>query len=230
MYYILTLKNGQPIVLYHENDSVYMYSLSSGKIYNKGLLFTNVSSDFEVFGTDEYYVYYKSKDRSYKLYKLIDNRFSEIISLNADSLATDIHPVFCCNNVYLFFKQAYNEDSDNYLYCCSSCLPNNSTRLMQVRDNLHNILYFINNNSSQQMLYLLLSYDDDSYELYTIDVELNATKIELTDSISQKIIELKDKEIAKLESTKEHITYQYNDLAGYATELQNELRKIRYRY
>ena len=78
MYKILAFKNGQPIILYIENEKVYMYTAARGKIIPKGLLFNDVGRDFDVFSCNKQYVYYISTDNKMKLAVLNRDRFTAV--------------------------------------------------------------------------------------------------------------------------------------------------------
>ena len=58
MYKILAFENGQPIILFLENQKVFMYTASGGRILSRGLLFNDVRKDFDVYSCKEKYIYY----------------------------------------------------------------------------------------------------------------------------------------------------------------------------
>ena len=127
MYKILAFENGQPIILYIENEKVYMYTAARGKIIQKGLLFNDVGRDFDVFSCNKQYVYYISTDNKMKLAVLNRDRFTEFLSIPLGESShqmeiVNISPLMCQNELYIFYCN-HNKSNNKYeiYYILSSC-------------------------------------------------------------------------------------------------------------
>ena len=112
MYKILAFENGQPIILYIENEKVYMYTAARGKIIPRGLLFNDVGRDFDVFSCNKQYVYYISTDNKMKLAVLNRDRFTEFLSIPLGDSShqmeiVNISPLMCQNELYIFYCKIF---------------------------------------------------------------------------------------------------------------------------
>lgn len=251
MYKILAFENGQPIILFLENQKVFMYTASGGRILSRGLLFNDVRKDFDVYSCKEKYVYYISTDNKIKLAMLNRDRFTEFLSIPMEDNEHNIEivnvsPLMCQNELYIFYCN-HNKEAGKYeIYYILSSAPNKSCLIERNIDTNNgfdvfkandNIGLVLNSNyyylSKDKKLVTINNTSANQLETASLGQNIEELKSALSDK-SSKLIEVqkqlyeKNNEIANLKSTQEHITEQYNELAEYAGKLQEELRKIRY--
>lgn len=206
MYYILTISTGQPLILYQENEKVYLYSVANGRISSKGLLFDDYEKDMIIL--DNKFIFYRTNNKQSKFFKIEGEHFVELFALPLNT-----HVLKFKEDVFIFYED------HNSLYCIK-CSSYNKSSLILKGISQYNVSILED--------YILLKIDDVFYKI-TSDVkvsklELNLSKIsELENKLQEK-----KKEISSLKATQKNITDQYNELASYAGKLQDELRKHRY--
>lgn len=257
-YNILTLDSGQPIILYKEDDKVYMYTTLSGRIRSQGVVFDEVAGDICLLTTKHQYVSYLSTKGQVKLFVLEDMRFVEIISLPLENLShsevTQISLNAFHGEAVLFYLMHNSEDSTNALfYVCENsinksnlvsrenysyeqfgiCALENETLICLYGKNERKLFSMNPDKRIQRITGSDISSDKLKAEIISLtdkldsqkkEVETKETKIQ---DLNKKIYEMEN-EISGLKSTQKHITKQYNELADFAGELQEELRKVRY--
>ena len=251
MYKILAFKNGQPIILYIENEKVYMYTAARGKIIPKGLLFNDVGRDFDVFSCDKQYVYYISTDNKMKLAVLNRDRFTEFLSIPLGDSShqmeiVNISPLMCQNELYIFYCN-HNKSNNKYeiYYILSSCPEKSCLIKRNVSTNkgfdvfkanekigivLNDSYYYL---STEKKLVSTNTSHKDKEKINTLTENINYLKSVISEKSNclidvQNLLSEKENEIQNLEETQENIVKQYNELAEYAGKLQDELRKFRY--
>ena len=107
-YQILTLNSGQPLILYQENEKVYMYTVYSGRIQSHGVIFDDLSDQLFLHPGEVNYVSYISTHGRLRLYQLKDMRFLELLSLSNDAgehrefLQCRLHAFH--SKIFLFYK------------------------------------------------------------------------------------------------------------------------------
>lgn len=206
MYQIISLTNGQPMILYQENESVFLYSISNGRISGKGILFEDYKSDLCIY--NQKFLAYKTLHDQYKFYKIIDERFIELFSLPDTTQICTLN-----DDIFIF----YIEHESLYCIKCSS-FNKSSLILKKIHD------YYL----STQKDCILLSTIDKFY-LLTSDLKLSPLQCHdpKLKQLEKELLE-KNNEIQRLNKIQQSITEQYNELASYAGKLQDELRKYRY--
>lgn len=256
MYHILTYNNGQPIILYQENKNVYMYTIDRGRISSKGIVFDDVAKNLCIFTTPVNIVYYISDSGHIKLASLHGERFIEFLSLpltnpEEDSTIISACPVSYKKELYIFYLTRGFDKNTYSVYYVKSTSASKSTL---IADNLkkcncihttvlNDILYIVLSDlDSSQFLCLdeglnvhSLLHSDDAFSDMKSTYEEQITRItkQLEDkekelSALNKQLSAQKSEIKKLNSTQKYMEAQYNDLADFAGQLQDELRKIMY--
>ncbi len=248
-YQILTLNSGQPLILYQENEKVYMYTVYSGRIQSHGVIFDDLSDQLFLHPGEVNYVSYISTHGRLRLYQLKDMRFLELLSLSNDAgehrefLQCRLHAFH--SKIFLFYSVHNPEDSSNSLFYISMdslqkssllCQKNYSFQGFSIMNLPNGILIAVF--SKEQTTYLEM---DSNLQIHPFQntVSASSTKAFQTlekefqkqkqqcESLQQELYQ-KNNEILTLKSTQKHITEQYNDLADFSGKLQEELRKVRY--
>ncbi|MCR5736484.1 MAG: hypothetical protein K6G64_02400 [Eubacterium sp.] len=248
-YQILTLSSGQPLILYQENEKVYMYTVYSGRIQSHGIVFDDVSGKLSLQSGEVNYVSYISTHGRLRLYHLKDMRFLELLSLSND--AEEYREFLHCRlhsfqaKVFLFYSVHNPEDSSNALFYVSMDSLQKSALLYQGNYsfqgfslmNLPNAMliavfskeqttYFEMDSSLQIRPFQNTVSPSSTIDSKTLEKELQKQK-QHCEALQQELYQ-KNNEILALKSTQKHITEQYNDLADFSGKLQEELRKVRY--
>ena len=249
MYKILAFENGQPIILYHNGEKVYMYTALKGHLHSEGVLFNDVKKDFEIYECDKKYLYYISTDDKIKLASLTGNKFTEFLSIplndneNGNTIV-NVSPIMCENELYIFYcKHNINTDNyDIYYLICSSprhtCLikrnieNNGDFDVLSAKKKTYIILkndcYYLSKNGRITVLNNNASDDmrDSQKNIEQLRKSLSEKSSRLIEA--QKKLYEKNIEISNLKSAKNHLTAQYNELSESAGKLQDELRKIKF--
>lgn len=256
MYHILTYNNGQPIILYQENKNVYMYTIDRGRISSKGIVFDDVEKNLCIFTMPVNIVYYISDSNHIKLASLHGERFIEFLSLpltnsKEDSTIISACPVYYKKELYIFYLTCDFDKSAYSVYYIKSTSASKSTLVANNFKKcncihitvLNDILYIVLSDlESSQFLCLdenlnvhFLLHSDDSFSDIKSTYEEQITRItnqlenkEKELSALNKQLSMQKSEIKKLNSTQKYMEAQYNDLADFAGQLQDELRKIMY--
>lgn len=233
-YYISTFNNGQPFILYLENEKANLYTIQGGKIYSKGIAFSDVAANFrlhETINANTCYVSYLSTDNIVKIYSLKGNTFIPAINLPlSDNNSYEINHykvIMLKNDLYIIYIKP-NQDNSASLFCTSTTAPSTHTKLL--------------NNISELISFEIVSCIDyciiliDCHKIYVWKLNSNLTiklleahdnSLELSNKSLNKRIFQQQQEITRLNAIHEHTTAQYNDLTQYAKQLQNELRKTK---
>ncbi len=253
-YQVITLKSGQPLILYQENEKVYMYTVYSGRIRSYGIIFDDVSEQLHLFSSENQYACYISMNGKLKLYRFQDMRFVELLTFpGAGDKQTELKQIdfalFDDQGVLFYLIHNLN-DSSNALYYISLNSINTSSFVFQGDYSLEKFVTVPWKNQLILFLYfgakikLLLLNEDKTVEDFTqselmekktdvslkekeqLEILLKEKEKEINSQ--KKLLYEKDNKISSLESTQKHIENQYNELAEFAGQLQEELRKARY--
>ncbi len=267
-YQIITLKSGQPLILYQENEKVYMYTVFSGRIRSYGIVFDDVAEQLLLSSGSKQYAAYLSTNGKLKLYRLSDMRFVELLTFPGEGMKhTELKQLAFSvfdEKMLLFYLTHNLDDSSNALFYIDLDFINKSSFIFRgdyslsrfstvpLEDSLLLILNFgektkllllnkdrtveafeqshyfdgKNTGKTKAMEQLKEKLKEREYEITSLKQTFKEREAEIT-SLKQKLYE-KENEISSLESTQKHIANQYNELAEFAGQLQDELRKTRY--
>lgn len=118
MYYIITLSTGQPIILYQERESVYLYTITNGKINTKKLLFNDYKEKMIVLNNN--YIFYHTINNQSKFFKISNNGIKKLFDLPNNTKVLTLK-----EDVFIFYE------INNSLYCIKCSSFNKSTLLLK---------------------------------------------------------------------------------------------------
>lgn len=232
MYNILTFDNGQPFILYRENEKIYLYTIARGRIGAKGILFNNVGKDFQIFKGTPDRVYYISTSDELKVSSLYKQHFVELISIPLENkedhtMMKDLSPVVFHDDLYIFYLcHNFSDHSTTLRYLSSSSLEQ-SILLKDNIDSADTLSAFSANNK----IFLTLENKSTTH-FYYFDSTSNLIAINNEQKMISKDVHLSEEkskaEIAKLDDALKRLTAQYNELSEYAGKLQEDLRKAKF--
>jgi hypothetical protein len=236
-YEIVTLGSGQPLILYQENETVYMYTIYSGRIQSHGKVFDDVSGQIMLASGEKHYLAYLSTSQRLRLYRLKEMRFVELLSLqNADSKTDEFVKASLVpfqGKFLLFYITHHPENSSNALFFIDLDSLQKSSLLYQGNYSfadfqispVHNqLLISLSTKEQNNFLFLDESLQPISAKQFSFASNKNDAQI----ARLEKELQQKEEEIRSLKNTQKHIADQYNELAEYSGQLQEELRKVRY--
>lgn len=281
-YQIITLKSGQPLILYQENEKVYMYTVFSGRIRSYGIVFDDVAEQLLLSSGSKQYAAYLSTNGKLKLYRLSDMRFVELLTFPGEGMKhTELKQLAFSvfdEKMLLFYLTHNLDDSSNALFYIDLDFINKSSFIFRGDYSLSrfstvpledSLLLILNFGEKTKLLLLNKDRTVEAFEqsrhfdgkntgkteaMEQVKEKLKEREDEITSlketskereseitslketskereaeitSLKQKLYE-KENEISSLESTQKHIANQYNELAEFAGQLQDELRKTRY--
>ncbi|MFQ9515205.1 MAG: hypothetical protein ACLRZ9_05190 [Eubacterium sp.] len=218
MYHILEFTNGQPIILWQSGNNLQKYIISSGRIYNKGILLKDINSRFKVWNMDPVYISYESVDGSTVISHIASDGIGEVFTTKNLSALIEY------NNKLLVFYLSPTDDkyelyvttSDDFkekkLICEGLDLSEN---MCAVRNNDFIILFF---NEKQ----LFISSEFKVVTTINMSSSQNSNTINLQNEVSKLKFELH-----QLEQHHADFVREYDQLSAYTGELQEKLRKTR---
>lgn len=218
MYHILEFNSGQPIILWHSGSNLQKYTISSGRIYNKGAVLKDINRNFKVWDISPAYISYESVDGSTVVCKVTSDTITEVFTQKSLSAFLEHN-----NRLHVFYLEAasdtyslYVVTSDNFSEKKLICDKLDLSESISAAITKDYIIIFLNEKQ------LILSQDFKVVTTLNMSSSQNSASINLQNEVSKLKFELH-----QLEEHHSDFVKQYDQLSAYTGELQEKLRKTR---
>jgi hypothetical protein len=218
MYHILDIGNGQPIILWQSGNNIQKYTINSGRIYNRGIILSDIHKNFKVWNTKPAYLSYESVDGSTVVCAITSDNTNEIFT--SKSLSTFLNfnyklYIFTLEhtgNEYTLFATTSDNFKEKKKICTESEMQQN---ILAISYQNYIIIFF----KEKQ---IFLSPEMQIMMTLNTSATQNSSNINLQTEVSKLKFELH-----QLEQHHSDFVKEYDQLSAYTGELQEKLRKTR---
>lgn len=218
MYHMLDFNNGQPIILEQSGYKLIKYTITAGRIYNRGIICSDINKDFMIWNTRPIYISYESVDGSNVICHITQESIREVFITKRRTTFTDYN-----NVLYIFYLEPID---DTYkLYAITSDNFTEKTLIcedLDLSENLHVAKYneFIILFLSEKQLFL-------SPDLKVVTaIPMSSPQNTNSTSLQNEVDRLKS-ELQQLEEHHANFLKEYDELYAYTGELQKKLREMK---
>lgn len=220
MYYILEFNSGQPVILSHLGNNLQKYTITSGRIFNKGTIIKDINCNFKLWDMSPAYISYESVDGSTVICQISADTVTEVFITK--NLCTFLKHN---NKLIMFYLESLPNTNTYALYAVTSDDFKEKTLICDNLDLTESISATLNNDYVIVFLnqkQLILSPDFKIITTVNLASSKNSVSINLQNEVSKLKFELH-----QLEQHHSDFVRQYEQLSAYTGELQEKLRKTR---
>lgn len=198
----------------------------------KGLLFSDVKSDFSVFPGPPFRICYLSTSNAFRLVTLYQQRFVETLSLSltgqkSGKTICNLSPLLHHGDVYIFYLEQNHAEQTAALCCLNTSSPADSIKQIKNGLHFHETLHVFTD--GDRMIINLVHEKNSVFYYLSEDFTLIPSGFHNVPSENTSIdVHKFQQETETLRNSLTRLTCQYDELSEYAGKLQDELRKTRY--
>lgn len=228
MYQIITLKNGQPVILYQENQNVYSYQIKNGLIYSKKLLFNDAATKISILSSvstsdENNYIYYVSVSNTLNIYIMNHPAPQKIIhypavseSNDTNTLIQNIYTIMLQHILYVFVVKSNDTGTE---VDCINVSTKSYQEIIRTTDSNSNIHIF----KAASYIYIFVSSSNNTL-LYKLSPDnLIAENILQTQKENDSIEKMN---LLQLENN--HLKEENKNLIHYITTLEQEIHYTKF--